>query len=354
MYNLPDNIIKQMKEAIKIPEGTIEFTFECEDVFNEEIKQGKIFEVVSGAHVFILERDDLMKLNFYKSSPGMGTHIATIDLKNVQKCNKMFYGFSWTPTEIALCIDTRLPESKMIVSQGHLSEKQFMATIDGGIIQVGDIGVEVIQPHVTVDGKQILEPTAIESWKDILKAVNILKSGKSDQGFSYENIVCNLTISTLVTGFEAYSKKRFIELDREGIKPNIENLINRVFSNPERESGQHELMKNEAHEKNVSFLELIAKKKINFQNYDECKRAYSKAYNLSFGNCIDSNEINELKKIISYRHKIIHISALTAILDYNKSAPGNPVFANNQLAEKAISIFDSAINKIHLATLELR
>ena len=64
-------------------------------------------------------------------------------------------------------------------------------------------------------GKPILQPTAIDAWKETIKATEILGTGKSDQGYIFETAVTNLTLAVLVTGFEAFTKKRFLEIEQE-------------------------------------------------------------------------------------------------------------------------------------------
>lgn len=79
-----------------------------------------------------------------------------------------------------------------------------------------------------------MQPTAIDSWKETVKAIEILGTGKSDQGYMFETTVTNLSLAILVTGFEAFTKKRFLEIEQEGIKPNIDAIVNSFFPRRER------------------------------------------------------------------------------------------------------------------------
>lgn len=98
------------------------------------------------------------------------------------------------------------------------------------------------------DGKPVLEPTAIETWQNTIQGVRLLQKGKSDEGYIFEVLICNLVIATLVTGFETYCKTRFIELEKEGIKPNLENLISMVFSQRELDIGVLKILKKEPYQ----------------------------------------------------------------------------------------------------------
>jgi hypothetical protein len=355
MHNIPNKIMKQITKAMKRPEGKLEFKFTCEELFNSNVSNIKIFEVVTGAQIFILERDKNMTINFYHSSPGTGTRIATINLEDLPETNRMSYAITWNETKIYLYVHPLVEGYELIKSEGDVADKSYQVDRNGNIIQLGDEGIEIMRPQIIMEGEKVLEPTAINSWQDTLKAIDILKTGKSDEGYIYEVVVCNYIISSLVTGFETYSKKRFIELEKEGINPNIDDLIDRIFSSYEKnEIDLPNKLKVKAEEKSVSHLEIIAQEKINFQNFDECKKAFNKAYNLRFGDIIeDTNKINELRQFIKYRHKIIHVSPLETILNNNNPSE-DTVFSSKDLASEAIDIFSFMINKIHNASLKLR
>lgn len=355
MHNIPEEMMIQIREAIRRPEGTVEFKFTCPEIFDPRIPKVQIFKVASGAHVFILERDNDMQVKFYHSSPGHGTRVACIGLSSIQPSDQMFYAFTWSHKEIKLCIHPMQQGTNLIISKGVQSQKQFRVAADGSIVQLGEQGIEIMQVKIKVGGRTILLPTAIESWRDTIKATDILQSGKSDQGYIYEVVLCNLVIMSLVTGFETYFKKRFLELEKEGIAPNYEALINRVFTNSEREAGLPQSIKSDAEQKGVSFLKTIANSKINFQNFEECKRAYNKTYGLKFGDVVqDSNLLSELQKYIGYRHKIVHVSTMTTTLNEDNSPPEEPVFSNKNTASKALQIFDSFVQQVHNATLRLQ
>lgn len=350
MNNIPPEIFEQIREAIKIPTGSFAFEYHSEDLMNQAHSGGRIFEIASGTHVFRLERNNQLLLKFYYASAGTDTRLATIDLNEVPKCNQAFICFTWSPEDIHLYFGPRVGEGKLFSSKGEISKLQLYVGEDGKIYQIGDENVEVMEARIFQGGKQILSPTAINSWRDTKKALEILETGKSEEGYIYESIVANLTISILVTGFETYTKKRILELEKEGIKPTTEAF----FSDSEKEEGLVEIFKKEANEKKTSLLQHVVERKIiNFQNYKQCKRAFNKIYQISFGSIgVESNTLNELQKFITFRHRIIHVSALIGMLNQTKVPPEEPVFSNKELTKKAIEIFDLFISKLHKATLK--
>ena len=69
---------------------------------------------------------------------------------------------------------------------------------------------------------------------------------------------------------------------------------------------------------------------------------------------VSNDHITFIKKSINYRHKIVHVSALTTPLNIEKMPEEEPVFSNIEFLSKNIDAFDEFIKKLHGATLELR
>ncbi len=356
MHNIPLHIFRQIQEAICRPEGTVTFEYYSKDLFDKSKQGGLLFQVSSGAHLFRLERDDNLFIHFYNSSPGTGTRVATIDLKEVPPCDRVFMCFSWSPTEIKLYLGPRVPNGKLFSASGLASQKQFRVGNDGGVYQIGDHGVEVMGISIYKGGKPVLQPTALDAWKETIKATEILARGQSDQGYIFETVVTNLILAILVTGFEAYTKKRFLEIEQEGIAPDIDAVVNSFFPRRERDAGIAEILKDEAKDKQKTVLQLIVERgAINFQNYQKCKLAYHKAFQLKFGSLgLESSTFEKIKKFITYRHRIVHVSALLGMLNQPEVPPKEPVFPKKELADEAMKEFNNFIEKLHQATLELR
>jgi len=356
MQNIPPELYRQIQQTICRPEGTVSFRYTFKDLFNPDIGSGIIFEIPSGEHLFRIERDQDLLLYFYHSSPGTGTRVAIIDLKETEPADSIYLAFNWSTKEINFYIGPQIEGGELLHSKGSISKKQFRVAKNGSVFQIGDDGLNVMGINVHVGGEQILQSTALEAWYETKKAIEILGTGESDQGFIYEKTLTNLSLAILVTGFEAYFKRRFLELEKEGIIPNPQKVINAFFLKREIEAGIIDSLTTKANDLNRTVLELIVDRGvINFQNYDLCKKAYNKAYELKFGSLqIASSKIESLKKFIKYRHRIIHVSPLLGMLNAADVPPEEPEFSNKELANKALNTFDSFINRIHEATLELK
>jgi len=114
----------------------------------------------------------------------------------------------------------------------------------------------------------------------------------------------------------------------------------------------------EAIDENKTFLQkLIENKIINFQNYDQCKNAYNRAYDIKFNELQFSNDpknIEILKTFIDYRHYIIHSSPLFKPLDDSFALIDNFEFENYRKGKKAIEVFNNFITEFHDLTLTLK
>lgn len=356
MKNIPLDIYKQIQEVICRPEGTVSLKYTCKELFAPAVGRGILVEIPSRGHLFRIERDEDLMLHFLHSSPGTGTRVASIDLKKVTPSDTVFLAFTWSPKEINFHLGPQVPGAELISSKGALSKWQLRVGKDGGIYEIGSAGIEIMSASVYKSGKPVLQPTAIDAWKETIKATEILGTGKSDQGYIFETVVTNLTLAVLATGFEAFTKKRFLEIEQEGIIPDIDAVVNSFFPRKERDAGIAEMLKSEAEDAQKTVLQLIVERdSINFQNYQKCKLAYNKAYEIKFGYLgLQSSTVEKIKKFILYRHRIIHVSALLGMLNQPEVPPDEPVFPKKELAAEAIKEFDNFIEKLHEATLKLR
>jgi hypothetical protein len=354
MKNIPAAKLAEMQEAMRRPEGTLFFKFSSSDLFNRESKGGKIWEMSAGEQFFLVERTDALTLQFYHSSPGTGTRVATIDLNKLPQSETIGITITWAPAEITLYAGPIGHPSQVQSSKGSESKKAFRVGKDRAVYQVGDEGVDVMGVSIYHGDKAILLPTGLEAWRNTIQAVKVLGTGSSAEGFIFEVVCTNLTLSILVTGFEAYAKTRFLELEGEGIKPDLSALVQVTIPRREREGGYEQILQSEANDEGKSVLSVIAQR-INFQNFQECKRAYNKAYGIKFGEIgLDSGSLDSLQRFIRYRHRIVHVSPLIGMLNQSDVPKEEPVFSKRELSQEAVTVFTRFVDKLHEATLKLK
>ncbi len=356
MKNIQPELFRQIQEVIRLPEGTISFKYHSPDLLDKSKKGDILFEIPSGQHIFRLERDNNFNLVFCHSSPGTGTRIASIDLEQVKRTDEVQIFLTWSPNEIKIYVGPIIEGGQLIGATGIPANFQLRVGRDGNVYRVGDEGVQVMGMSVFQGNQSILQPTAIDAWKSTLQAIDILRTGKSEEGFIYEVVTVNLSITILVTGFEAYAKTRFLELEGEGIQPYTDAIIKVFYSQKERLADIDSLLAEEAKASNVTVMDLIVGKRvIDFQNYEKCKLAYNKAYGVKFGDLrIEGQTLEKLQKFLKFRHRIIHVSPLMAMLNQAQVPPEEPIFSKTETLNDARKCFEEFVEKLHNATLQLR
>lgn len=356
MLHIEPEIIDQLKTSMRSPVGSFSFNALETDAFNTNAPAGVLFQVIAGGHVFRIERSSKRELSFIHSSPGTGTRIATISLEGLPEIDKAFLCFTWSPTETNFSFGQLVKDGELLSAPGIMSDRSFRIGEDGSLFEIGDKGLQVMGAYFSESGKTILRPTAFDVWKETDSVIKILWTGISDQGFIHEVVLTNITLSILLTGFETYSKTRFVELEEEGIKPNTQKLFNAFSSSMDRANGRYEKLKEEAVKSEQSLLRLVlGRTVINFQNYDHFKKAYRTAYGLKLGEIgVKSAVLKELQTLIRYRHQVVHVSPLIALLNQSEVPPAKPVFSNKDLRDKAVSCYSQVVSNLHDATLRLK
>lgn len=355
--NIPKEIAQQIRALMKRPEGTFTFRYRFDGLFDRALGYGVLLEVVTGGILFRLVRDADLGLHFIHSSPGTGTRDACANLEPLIGSEAVRITLVWSPQETRLHVGGLSGSKCMVTGVGQPTSRQSRVGADGAVYEIGDNGLKVMGVSVYSRGKPALQATAIEAWNEVTKAVEILLRGSSPDGYIFEVVRTNLIMTILVTGFETYCKRRFIELEQEGIQSDFDSLANEFLSRYERDHGEREAIIEAAmHEGITAARKLVEERRINFQNYDHCKSAFNKGYGIKFGDHLGVSNVvlGELQRLIGFRHRIVHISPLLGMLNQDRVPPEEPVFSNVQYAQTALATFDSFIKGLHSATLRLR
>ena len=353
--SLPQSALDQLKELACRPEGTFEFTYTSKALFEPSVRGGVIIDIVAGAHVFRLLRADSLELSFIHASPGTGTRIATVDLKQATPTEISRIWLTWSTRETALHIAPRDGAGRLSTAKGTLASFQLQVGADGSVFQIGSDGVQVMGARMHAGGQQILSPTAIQTWRETLEAISILTKGSEDKDYAFRSIATNLSLVMLITGFEVYGQKRFLELEKEGVSPDTEALIGAFYPKRDRDAGILDVLKQDASDNRRSVAEeILARGMINFQNYERAKTAFNKGYGIKFGELgVSSDKLGAIQRFIRYRHRIVHVSPLLGILNQADVPPSEPVFPKLELARDAAADIDRFLNLLHERTLKL-
>ncbi len=348
---------KDFMSSLKRPQGSFMPTLTIKstsEIFNKKIPSIIVLEEAVGQQIFFLERNEEMIFTFYHFSPGTGTREASVDMNKIIPCPELMLILSWSPSQISFTVIPTNKNGSAIDTIGKISDKILRVGTNGKIYHLGD-RKKSIMVHLAVNGELVVQPTAIEVWEETLLALDALATGKSTDGKLYETAVSNMSIVMLVTGFESYAKKRFLEIEDEGIAPNEAKIIKKFYSNFQRSDEEIEKKKAEANKKSISLVQLMALDgKINFQEFDKCNRAFNLAYNIQFYHLgMEDSLLNKLKIFFNYRHRIIHVHPAAGTLNPDKAGLEKPVVSNKELIKEVRSLFDEFIKKLHQRTLEL-
>jgi hypothetical protein len=343
--------------AMKRPEGTFVFSAKYDGIYDKSKGRAKLLEVVAGQTVFRLEKDGNLDVNFVFASPGTGTRIAAVNIESLLGNAFLKFFLTWSPEAIGLSIGGA--DGKELLSSKGCSSTNYDLIVghDGIITQIGSKGVKIWNPIAVVNGKSVLENSAIKTWQDNLEAIRVLLTGTSPEGYMFESIVSSVSLSILCTGFETYCRKRFLEITGECMEPNYSELEKKFLSKAERERRLIDEYTQSAIEKGHSLAhELVDRRRIDFGNYDNCKDAFCRGYNISFAEDIGVpiQVIQRITEFIKYRHRIVHVSPLITVLNYYEVPLKEPVFSNKALIEIAIKNFGTFIEALHKKTLSLR
>ena len=348
---------EKLQEMISImlrPSGSM--TFMCQNYnFGQLLRQVIIFlDIKTGDHIFKIIKDENELISFIHSSPGTGTRISTLNFTRFLKVTNLAWQFAWHPNNIIFQIDVDDTFKTPEITYGKKAEFQLRLTENGQEISLGS--EESIHYYSYKEGGQVLlQPTAIQSWDGTKLAIKvILKSAECIDDYLLQIISGNIAISMLVTGMEVYYQRRFAEIEREGFVCDCEKVMDTFLSREDISNGKKINIIMEAQKRIVPISTIIVRKKIiNFQNYEECKKAYNKGYKIIFGKDlgISNKTLEVLQDLISHRHKVIHVSPLESTILTPKSKSKDQINSDKKSYTLIIETFDNFIQALHIASM---
>lgn len=340
--------LDNLKISLNFPIGNFFFRISTEELRLNEIDI-EIFNVITKGHIFLLKYVGNETFQFIHSSESSGTWISEVRANELSLSKEISFGLIWANNKCSLFVELDRKKDKSFFSEGT-KQKFHYRIFKNGILKIGDDNIKVDEVRINYGG-EILEPNAKESWENIKEAVEILVDGFEKRNFQHEIIQSNITLTTIITGFEQYNKKRPIELYNEGINCDLQKLRKRILSKNENELLEKELISFEDQNDKDDLIFKFLLKRINFQNFKDCNDFFKFGFNISFYEIkIPQNTIEEIRKIIEYRHRIVHVSPLLTILNFDE--PGKrPIFNSINFVKESLNKMDCLIQAIHEQTL---
>lgn len=353
---VPPDVAAQIQAALQRPEATFTFNATLPGLIDPAVPGGVVLEVVAGAQVLRLHRDADLFLHFIHSSPGTGTRLATLNLNGLDPTTaKFFFALSWSPEQLLLHVGCYPSQGGLLTAEGETAPYELHVGTDGSIVRVGAPGVQVAGVRVFAGGVQTVSPSAIKLWQDTRMAAETLLGVVVDN-YLQQVVTSNAVVSWLATGFETYLQKRFTELDAEGVPCDVLAVARSFLSKPEREAlDEHgiSVLQDQATADGTSVADMLAGR-INFQSYDNAKRAYNRGYGLKFGDAASSSLLEEVQQLLGFRHRVIHVSPILSVVNQPRVPPDQPIFSNVAFAQAALATMDKFVMSVHKTTLTLR
>lgn len=287
------------------------------------------------------------KYYFYYASPSLGTRVAILSATEIALCEKLHCFLTWSIDEIRLSVgEVGIPNAQLHMAIGTPSKARLRINNAGVICQFGtdiDGAIELFKYKIIESGKIEIASDAIDSWMNNVKAIKTLLSSVEVKDYGAKCVLCNMCISSLVTSYEVYCQRRFIELLQDDILYDEKLLAKRINDTT---------LKEQIIAKHVDEKELISyiQNNINFQNYDTCKSIYKTA-GIKFGEFADGNTLNKIQRVLEYRHYIIHVEPDCQYLNakYHRESP---IFPNPDLVLEYLQVFSTFITHLHYQSIQ--
>lgn len=336
----------------KLPEkeGTVAFKLDISAVLKQfEGKERLIlFEAITNKTIFYIDCFE-QNIRFIQSNPNYNTKVAEFNLTDINGFSYSKLIVNWSKKFNNFYIED-LDSNKVIHKKSRSVKWKFKSDINGNIIQIGSDNAEVKMVEIISNGEIELQPSAKEILDHQFEKIEVMISNSKLTDYSFELTMIQQVLVMLATTFEVYSQARFQELSEERLID-----LNHLYSLlPNKYRQQHFETNNKKFEENAD-LHLkwfIEQKKINFQNWDECKKAYACVYNIKFSDLnVDNSILVNINKVMKARHVIIHSRKDISTLNYDDVHSQNPIFINQDLGKSLKQNFKSFLYKLHETSL---
>lgn len=314
-----------------------------------------LFNIQVRGSIFTLNRDINFNLVFTHYNPKTGIREAIVNLKELNLNIGLFIVLTWSEEKNFLKAGG-IGGSDLKSIKAEQKPGKIRMGKNGTFYRIGDKGIEIGLFRVREANQNVLMSNAKEMWDFNVKKVSILIEGCNSKNHLFNTILLQQCLVILVTGFEIYTRSRFIEIEKECKIPNIEALMNEFV----KKDYLKENVQNYAKSKEKSLLESILKVKrgiglINFQNWHDCKKAYNIAYGIKFGEIqeIKNKILMNIQNYIKLRHKIIHSIKPITVINFDRIPQEKPIFLNKKYIEQTKEDFVQFIDKLHKLTESL-
>src|SRR5665647_491334 len=335
--------------------GIIVSSLQDSNIFDSSLGNLQVFNIQIKGSKFSLYRTADLKLQFSLLSTKTGIRVASLKLPPPISALGVLVTWSDQAVDLFAGDFTKLPLS---YAKGQKQAGRVRQSKNGALVVLAE------SMSYVSDNEDVLS-TAKELWDfTVFNLQQLVRKAKKcveiDGTHSYDDFLLEKSISQqcfimLVRGFEVYTKKRFLEIEKElpfsGIIPQLDLLLNKFTRDAKtlhRVFAYAEINKKSILEATVSITQHRGQKGlINFQSWSDCKEAYNLCYNIKFGEIPDlkSDVLERMQRYMRFRHKIIHSSQEATML-HAENPKQELMFLSFDVAESAIKDF-AAVSYTH-------
>lgn len=340
---------EKFSEQRACPEGSI--TFSINDFcFSENADdQEKIFaEWSNGAQCFRISVGR-KSASFVHSNPSRGALRSVLNLPKIFNPSTLNVFLSWSILNIQFGI--QLNGGDVIFGDLDTPPYRLTSLTNGGVAQIGDVGVEVNFFEIYAENQILVEESAINYWELNLKSVEILFSAGAKNADKSENSFFNAALRQLISGFERYIKVRLSELEREGYAFDFEEFSKVALRKKDIDDDLHLEYYKLALDKNRGFVETILQDaKYNINSLKDARKVFNRTYGLDLYKCgLTQGDLQFLDRCFKHRHNLTHRNPLTPSHFYEG---GIELFFEDG-TRRAKNLFTDLVKSLHKASTEL-
>ena len=342
-------------ENVSEKEGTLQFTLVGSNVMEASLENRYFFDMKVGDSRFQLFKDKLANMQFIHERPKSDIRLATVSLTGLRASERLAITLTWSTEGISLSASDVFTPNYVYAAQQTkgrlLPREELSAPIRGkNLWSTGSYR----KSFADVDPS-----TAKGLWdwhlSNVYNLVDGLSACWSVEECKWRNTLFKSTVAMqcvviLVTGFEAYARQRFAEMEKEGWKPNTNALLKELDPQGYSEKVREKHIQKTGGSILSSILEIRnGKGLINFQNFKQCKDAFNTGYGIQFSQLWNIGlTLDRIRSYIRYRHSCIHNKGLTAI---GVDTKGYPIFVDITQVEEAAGDFSYFVEALHVETL---
>lgn len=198
---------------------------------------------------------------------------------------------------------------------------------------------------------------AMTTWEQMIAAARLLLDHLREYptlGADLRVLLANQALAILVTGYEGYCVDRFVEMICAGWPVDQPKLDRRLVP-PEKHGALAEIPASIKPATPEFARMLIKRYRINFQDYENSKRAYSAAFGVRFGEIgVSAQVLETMQQFMHYRHRVVHGSPMENVLNAPEVPPEAPIMAGIETSAEALAIFDTFIRALQARTVILQ